>query len=64
VDAYVDELKNGRPVVTVCESGARAGVAASVLAAHGIEARPLLDAGIPDWQQRGNPVTAFRRCGT
>jgi hydroxyacylglutathione hydrolase len=64
VDAYVDELKNGRPVVTVCESGARAGVAASVLAAHGIEARPLLDAGIPDWQQRGNPVTAFRRCGS
>ena len=22
------------------------------------------DAGIPDWQQRGNPVTAFRRCGS
>jgi hydroxyacylglutathione hydrolase len=64
VGAYVDELKNGRPVVTVCESGARAGVAASVLAAHGIQARPLLDAGIPDWEQRGNPVTAFRRCGS
>jgi hydroxyacylglutathione hydrolase len=64
VGAYVDELKSGHPVVTVCESGARAGVAASVLAAHGIQARPLLDAGIPDWEQRGNPVTAFRRCGS
>ncbi len=64
VGAYTHELENGRTVVTVCESGARAGVAASVLAAHGIEARPLLDGGIPDWQARGNAVTSFRRCGT
>ena len=35
VGAYADELANGKTVVTVCESGARAGVAASVLAAHG-----------------------------
>ena len=63
VGAYTDELANGKTVVTVCESGARAGVAASVLAAHGIEARPLLDGGIPDWQARGNAVTTFRRCG-
>jgi hydroxyacylglutathione hydrolase len=64
VGEFADELANGKPVVTVCESGARAAVAASVLAAHGITARPLLDAGIPDWQQRGNPVTSFRRCGS
>jgi hydroxyacylglutathione hydrolase len=64
VRAYREELENGRPVVTVCESGARAGIAASVLAAEGIHARPLLDAGIPDWEARGNPVTAFRRCGS
>jgi hydroxyacylglutathione hydrolase len=63
VGAYSDELRNGRTMVTVCESGARAGVAASVLAAVGVPARPLLDAGIPDWARRGNPVTAFRRCG-
>jgi glyoxylase-like metal-dependent hydrolase (beta-lactamase superfamily II)/rhodanese-related sulfurtransferase len=63
VRAYRDELQNGRTVVTVCESGARAGVAASMLAADGITARPLLNAGIPDWERRGNPVTAFRRCG-
>ncbi|MGB2875254.1 MAG: MBL fold metallo-hydrolase [Gaiellaceae bacterium] len=64
VGAYADELENGRAVVTVCESGARAAVAASVLAAHGIPARPLLDAGIPDWEGRGHTLTSFRRCGS
>jgi rhodanese-related sulfurtransferase len=63
VRAYRDELGNGRPVVTVCESGTRAGIAASVLAAEGIDARPLLGAGVHDWEARGNPVTSFRRCG-
>ena len=63
VGSYADELSNGKTVVTVCESGARAGVAASVLAAHGIPARPLLDGGVPDWQARGNAITKFRRCG-
>jgi len=64
VGSYADELANGKTVVTVCESGARAGVAASVLAAHGVDARPLLDGGVPDWQARGNAVTSFRRCGS
>jgi glyoxylase-like metal-dependent hydrolase (beta-lactamase superfamily II) len=64
VRAYRDELQNGRPVVTICSSGARAAVAASVLAAEGVDARPVLDGGIDDWQQRGHPLTAFRRCGS
>jgi rhodanese-related sulfurtransferase len=64
VGEFAGELANGRTVVTVCESGARAAVAASVLAAHGIPARPLLDAGIPDWQKRGHALTEFRRCGS
>ena len=63
VRAFRDELDNGRPVVTICSSGARAGVAASVLAAEGVDARPVLDGGIDSWQERGNQVTAFRRCG-
>jgi hydroxyacylglutathione hydrolase len=54
-------LFNGRPVVTICESGARAAVAASVLQAAGVEARPVLDGGVPDW--RGD-TTSFRRCGS
>ena len=64
VRAYREELDNGRPVVTICSSGARAGVAASVLSAEGVRARPVLDGGVDDWQQRGLPLTAFRRCGS
>ena len=64
VGELAGELENSHAVVTVCNTGARAAVAASVLAAHGIPARPLLDAGVPDWEQRGNPLTAFRRCGS
>jgi glyoxylase-like metal-dependent hydrolase (beta-lactamase superfamily II)/rhodanese-related sulfurtransferase len=38
-----------RPVVTICESGARAAVAASVLQAAGVDARPVLDGGVAAW---------------
>jgi len=64
VGEFAEELTNGRTVVTVCESGARAAVAASVLAAHGVPARPLLDGGIPDLEKRGHALTSFRRCGS
>jgi hydroxyacylglutathione hydrolase len=57
-------LLNGRPVVTICESGARAAIAASVLQAAGVNARPVLHGGIPDWQARGGETTSFRRCGS
>ena len=45
---------NGGPFVTICESGARAAVAASVLAHEGLDARPVLDGGIPDWERGGD----------
>ena len=64
VRAYRGELENGKPVVTICSTGPRAGVAASVLAAEGIDARPVLEGGVEAWQQRGHPLTAFRRCGS
>ncbi len=65
VREYGEELReDGRPVVTICESGARAAVAASVLAAAGVEARPVLNGGIPDWEARGGSTVGFRRCGT
>ena len=56
-----DGVDPGKPVVTICESGARAGIAASVLAAAGVDARPVLHGGIDDWP--GQKVS-FRRCGT
>jgi glyoxylase-like metal-dependent hydrolase (beta-lactamase superfamily II)/rhodanese-related sulfurtransferase len=56
-------LLNGRPVVTICESGPRAAVAASVLQSTGLDARPVLDGGLTDWRARGGETTSFRRCG-
>ena len=61
VKEWVDDLQGGKPVVTICSSGPRAAVAASVLAAAGVDARPVTDGGVPDW--RGETVS-FRRCGT
>jgi rhodanese-related sulfurtransferase len=57
-------LLNGRPVVTICESGARAAIAASVLQAAGLDARAVLNGGIPEWRARGGETTSFRRCGS
>jgi hydroxyacylglutathione hydrolase len=52
-----------RPIVTICESGARAAIAASVLTAAGLDARPSLG-GITAWKARGGEMTTFRRCGS
>jgi rhodanese-related sulfurtransferase len=61
---YGPELPTDRPLVTICESGARAAVAASVLAARGLDARPVVDGGITDWIADGRPAVTFRRCGS
>ena len=57
------DLADGKPVVTICDSGTRAGIAASVLAAQGVEARPVLHGGVPDWAEQHDTVH-FRRCGS
>ena len=59
-----DELRGDTPVVVICETGARASIAASLLAADGIPARPVLDGGVGTWKARGNRTTQFRRCGS
>jgi hydroxyacylglutathione hydrolase len=56
-------IGSGKPVVTICESGARAAIAASVLTAAGIDARPVLGAGVSAWHERGGDTVEFRRCG-
>ena len=58
------DVPTDRPVVTICESGARAGVAASILAARGIDARPVLEGGVTAWTARGGATVEFRRCGS
>jgi rhodanese-related sulfurtransferase len=60
-DAGPDGIDPSKPVVTICETGTRASIAASVLTAAGIEARPVLDGGVDDW--KGQTVS-FRRCGS
>jgi hydroxyacylglutathione hydrolase len=55
-----DSLEREKPVVTVCESGARAAIAASLLQREGFAVSAIADGGIADF--RGDTV-AFRRCG-
>jgi hydroxyacylglutathione hydrolase len=57
-------LGGARPIVTICESGPRAAIAASVLRAAGIDARPVLDGGITEWRARGGETTCVRRSGS
>jgi hydroxyacylglutathione hydrolase len=64
IESFVDDLAGDRPIVTICESGARAGIAASVLAASGVAARPVLHGGIDAWLARGGQLVEFRRCGS
>ena len=58
------DLPRDRPIVTICETGPRAAIAASILAAHGFDARPVVDGGIDTWVAAGSPTVEFRRCGS
>jgi len=58
------ELPEDRPLVTICEAGPRAAIAASILAARGFDARAVVNGGIDDWQAAGKPTVEFRRCGS
>jgi glyoxylase-like metal-dependent hydrolase (beta-lactamase superfamily II)/rhodanese-related sulfurtransferase len=64
VRKIADDLRGEHLLVTICTSGARAAIAASVLQAAGIEARPVLGAGVEDWAERGGDTVQFRRCGS
>ena len=61
--AAEEGLVNGGPVVTICETGARAAIAASVLQAAGVEARAVLHGGVATWTALGGETVQFRRCG-
>jgi glyoxylase-like metal-dependent hydrolase (beta-lactamase superfamily II)/rhodanese-related sulfurtransferase len=60
----VANLPRDRPLVTICESGPRATIAASILAARGYDARPVATGGIDGWAAAGKPTVEFRRCGS
>jgi hydroxyacylglutathione hydrolase len=63
IGEFADDLAGGKPLVTICETGPRAAIAASVLAASGLKARPVLHGGVYEWERRGNQTVEFRRCG-
>jgi rhodanese-related sulfurtransferase len=44
--ATAPDLPTDRPIVTVCETGGRAAIAASVLRSLGYDARPVVTGGI------------------
>jgi hydroxyacylglutathione hydrolase len=52
IEAAAVDLPADRTIVTICESGARAAVAASILAAHGLDARPVAYGGFRDLRER------------
>ena len=58
------DLPTDRPIVTLCESGPRAAIAASMLVAKGYDARPVLDGGVASWHAKGGETVSFRRCGS
>jgi hydroxyacylglutathione hydrolase len=52
-------LERSKPVVTVCESGQRAAIAASLLQRDGFDVRAVADGGNADFTD----TVSFRRCG-
>jgi hydroxyacylglutathione hydrolase len=59
-----NDLPRDRPVVTICETGPRAVIGASILAARGFDARAVADGGVDTWAAAGKPTVAFRRSGS
>jgi glyoxylase-like metal-dependent hydrolase (beta-lactamase superfamily II)/rhodanese-related sulfurtransferase len=58
------DLPDEGPLVTICSSGPRAAIGASILRARGYDARPVVGGGMTDWLARGATTVSFRRCGS
>jgi len=52
----LERLPADRPIVTICASGYRSSVAASMLRAAGFERVAAVAGGVPDWAARGYPL--------
>jgi len=60
---HLDEVPRNQPVALICRTGHRAEMAASILAATGREVVAVGRGGIPDWTERGFPVTTEEATG-
>lgn len=54
-------LERSKPVITVCESGPRAAIAASLLQREGFDVSAVWDGGVATF---AGDVVSFRRCGS
>ncbi len=54
--AMLDRLPRDRPIATICASGYRSSVAASMLRAAGFEQVVAVSGGLPGWQARDHQV--------
>jgi hydroxyacylglutathione hydrolase len=52
----LEALPRDRPIATICASGYRSSVAASLLRAAGFERVSAVRGGVPDWEAGGYPV--------
>jgi hydroxyacylglutathione hydrolase len=57
----LDELPHDRPIVTICGSGMRASVAASILRSGGFADVSWVASGVPAWRAAGHPVVRGER---
>ncbi len=55
------DLPRDRPIATICASGYRSSVAASLLRAAGFDDVSWVADGVPAWRKRGHPVEKGRR---
>jgi hydroxyacylglutathione hydrolase len=56
-----ESIDADRPVITICEGGQRAAVAASLLQSKGFDASAVVGGGIADYD---GELVSFRRCGS
>ncbi len=61
---HIDELPNDRPLATICRTGYRAEIAASILAATGRQVIAVGGGGVPDWIKQGWPSTSEEKAPT
>jgi hydroxyacylglutathione hydrolase len=58
LQSRLSELPPARPLVVHCQAGARAAIAASLLAAHKVSDLRLYGGGYTEWSAAGHPISA------
>ena len=64
VGSCCPDLPLDRPVVTICDTGPRAVIAASILRTRGYDVHPIAEGGMVDWLARGGQTVELRRRGS